>query len=139
MLAGYTGTPMTFTYDSGPLNAPGNDQRANVNGSPRVLGNIGSGQKWFDTSIFSIPAPATFGNAGRNTLSGPGYVNLDLSLIKKFRLTERWNMELRAETFNFTNTPHFNNPSSALDATNFGEVSGSFGERQVQLGVKIIF
>ena len=72
-------------------------------------------------------------------MSGPGYVNLDLSLIKRFQFTERWRMELRAETFNFTNTPHFNNPSSALDSTQFGEVRSAFGERQVQFGLKLIF
>ena len=145
VLAGYTGTPMTFGYSSTGLNAPGNNQRANISGTPAVLGHIGPGQKWFDSrtategGTFSIPASNTFGNAGRNTLSGPGYVNLDLSLVKRFRFTERWKAELRAETFNFTNTPHFNNPSSALDSTQFGEVSGAFGERQVQLGLKITF
>ncbi len=139
VLSGYTGTPMTFTYSTASLNAPGNNQRANVNGTPSVLGNVGPGVKWFDTSVFSFPAANTFGNAARNTLSGPGYVNLDLSLIKRFQFTERWRMELRAETFNFTNTPHFNNPSSALDSTQFGEVRSAFGERQVQLGLKLIF
>jgi len=139
VLSGYTGTPMTFTYSTASLNAPGNNQRANVNATPSVLGNVGPGVKWFDTSVFSFPAANTFGNAARNTLSGPGYVNLDLSLIKRFQFTERWRMELRAETFNFTNTPHFNNPSSALDSTQFGEVRSAFGERQVQLGLKLIF
>ena len=139
VLSGYTGTPMTFTYSTASLNAPGNNQRANVNATPSVLGNVGPGVKWFDTSVFSFPAANTFGNAARNTLSGPGYVNLDLSLIKRFQFTERWRMELRAETFNFTNTPHFNNPSSALDSTQFGEVRSAFGERQVQFGLKLIF
>ena len=139
VLSGYTGTPMTFTYSTASLNAPGNNQRANVNATPSVLGNVGPGVKWFDTSVFSFPAANTFGNAARNTLSGPGYVNLDLSLIKRFQFTERWRMELRAETFNFTNTPHFNNPSSALDSTQFGEVRSAFGERQVQFGLKFIF
>ena len=139
VLSGYTGTPVTFSYSTASLNAPGNNQRANVNATPSVLGNVGPGVKWFDTSVFSFPAANTFGNAARNTLSGPGYVNLDLSLIKRFQFTERWRMELRAETFNFTNTPHFNNPSSALDSTQFGEVRSAFGERQVQFGLKLIF
>jgi hypothetical protein len=139
VLAGVTGTPMTFSYSTTSLNAPGNSQRANINGKPAVLGNIGKGVKWFDTSVFSIPAAATFGNAGRNTFSGPGYLNLDISVVKRFQFTERFRAELRAEAFNLPNNPHFNNPSSALDSTAFGEVSGAFGERQMQLGIKIFF
>jgi hypothetical protein len=135
----YSGTPMTFSYSSSGLNAPGNSQRANITGPTTVLGGIGPGSKWFDTTNFSIPALATFGNAGRNTMSGPGYWNLDMSVIKKLPITERFRSELRLETFNLTNTPHFNNPTTGLDSTQFGEVRGAFGERQVQLGFKMYF
>lgn len=135
----YSGTPVTFSYSATGLNAPGNSQRANITGPIRVLGDIGPGRKWFDTTTFSIPAAATFGNAGRNTLSGPGYWNLDLSLSKRFNITERFRAELRGEAFNLTNTPHFNNPTSALDSTQFGEVRSAFGERQIQLGIKLLF
>jgi len=138
-LSVYSGTPMTFTYSATALNAPGNSQRANITGPIAVLGNIGPGVKWFDTTPFSIPAAATFGNAGRNTMSGPGFWNLDMSVIKKLYFTERFRSELRLETFNLTNTPHFNNPTSGLDSTQFGEVRGAFGERQVQLGFKLFF
>ncbi len=138
-LSVYSGTPMTFSYSATSLNTPGNSQRANITGPISVLGNIGPGQKWFDTAPFSIPAAATFGNAGRNTMSGPGYWNLDLSLSKKFYFTERFKAEMRAEAFNLTNTPHFNNPSASLDSTAFGTVTSAFGERQVQLGVKFLF
>ena len=138
-LSVYSGLPMTFTYNATGLNAPGNNQRANITGPTAVPGGIGPGSKWFDTSNFSIPAAATFGNAGRNTMSGPGYWNLDMSLIKRFLFTERFKSELRFETFNLTNTPHFNNPNSALDSTAFGTVTSSFGDRQVQLGFKLYF
>lgn len=138
-LSVYSGTALTFGYSTTSLNAPGNSQRANITGPIAVLGNIGPGQKWFDTTNFSIPAAATFGNAGRNTMSGPGYWNLDMSIIKRFLITERVKFEMRLETFNTTNTPHFNNPTTGLDSTQFGEVRGAFGERQVQLGAKIIF
>jgi len=62
-----------------------------------------------------------------------------MSVVKRFQLTERWKAELRAEAFNLPNNPHFNNPTSGLDSTQFGEVRGAFGERQVQLGLKILF
>jgi hypothetical protein len=54
----------------------------------------------------------------------------------RFYFTERFKAELIVGAFNLTNTPHFNNPSSALDSTAFGTVTGAFGERQVQLGIE---
>ncbi|MGH8245050.1 MAG: TonB-dependent receptor, partial [Gammaproteobacteria bacterium] len=114
VLSGYAGTPMTFGYSATTLNAPGNGQRANVSQLPEIFGNIGATQKWFDVSVFSVPASATFGNGGRNILSGPGLINLDMSIFKRFAISEQIQLEVRMESFNFTNTPHFNNPGSTL-------------------------
>ena len=54
-----------------------------------------------------------FGTAAFNSVQGPGTVNLDFGLFRTFRLSERIQMQFRAEAFNFTNTPHFANPSDA--------------------------
>ena len=51
----YSGTPVNFTASAATLRAPGNTQRPNVNGEPEVFGDIGPGQKYFDTSVFSAP------------------------------------------------------------------------------------
>src|SRR5207244_8370694 len=61
-----SGSPIGITMNNATLNAPGNTQRPDVNGTPKVLGAIGSGQLWFDTSVFSTPAANTFGNSPRN-------------------------------------------------------------------------
>jgi hypothetical protein len=96
------------------------------------------------------------GNAGRRFIRGPGSVNFDVSAFKNTRLTERWNLQFRAEFFNLTNTPTFflpagnNNamtcigpaPGSACDASNsaFGKISnGTATGRQVQFGLKLVF
>lgn len=145
-----TGAPLNFTYNNGTLNTPGNgDNSPNINGPFRILHGVGSGAFWFDTSVFSAPSTGTFGNLGRNILSGPSFRNLDFSVFRRFSITERVNLEFRAETFNLTNTPGFNNPNSEFGNANFGHVTGSgncdtsagfcFSPRQIQLGAKVVF
>ena len=57
-----------------------------------------------------------FGTAGFNSLRGPGAINLDLGIFRELRFSERWNLEIRAEALNATNTPHFNNPGSNVSS-----------------------
>jgi len=140
ILSAYSGLPLDFRISATSLNAPGNINRPNIDGPLFVLGEVGRGEKWFDVSAFSAPAPATYGTAGRNIFSGPGFVNLDLSLFRKFRLTERIGGEFRAESFNFTNTPHFNRPGTTLGNADFGEVTSAMADQRViQFGLKITF
>src|SRR5262249_31769561 len=102
-----SGSPIGITMSAATLNAPGNTQRPDVRGRQNVLGGIGSGVTWFDTSVFSSPAPNTFGNAARNgVLDGPRYVNLDTTIAKLVSFG-RAKGEFRADIFNITNTPHF--------------------------------
>src|SRR5438093_4003411 len=61
-----SGLPINFTANGNNLHAPGNTQRPNVNGTPNVLGNIGPGSLWFDTSVFGAAAPDTWGRARRD-------------------------------------------------------------------------
>ncbi len=136
----YSGTPINFTASDATLGAPGNTQRPNLNGDPKVLGGIGPGQKYFDTSVFSAPAQNTWGNMMRNdSLSGPGFWNLDASLVKRLRFGSKVATELRADAFNLTNTPHFNNPNGSFGSSTFGEINSSFGQRLVRFGVRVIF
>ena len=137
---GQTGLPLNITFSAATLNAPGNGNRPNVAGSPEILGGVGRGSLWFDTSKFSAPATNTFGNVGRNILTGPGFVNLDLSVFRKFQIGEQFAFELRVESFNVTNTPHFNNPGSTFGGAGFGEVTTAIqDQRQFQFGAKIVF
>jgi hypothetical protein len=136
----YSGTPINFTASGATLRAPGNTQRPNVSGEPEVFGNIGPGQLYFDTAAFSAPAQDTWGNLTRNgSISGPGFWNLDASLVKRLRFGQKVNVELRADAFNLTNTPHFNNPNGSFGSSTFGQVTSSFGERLVRFGLRVIF
>jgi hypothetical protein len=140
IFAAYSGTPINFTASGNTLAAPGNTQRPNVSGTPEILGGIGPGQKYFDTSVFSNPAQNTWGNMNRNdSIDGPGFWNLDASLVKRLRFAHDVNLELRADAFNVTNTPHFNNPNGTFGQSTFGEINSSFGQRLVRFGARVIF
>jgi hypothetical protein len=94
----------------------------------------------FDTSAFAAPPANAFGSLTRNaSITGPGYVNFDASLVKRFRFTERIGGELRVDAFNVTNTPHFNNPNTSFGSQTFGQVTSAFGERLAGFGARITF
>jgi len=136
-----SGSPINFTMSAAALNAPGNTQRPDVNGTPRVLGGIGSGNPWFDTSAFSTPPPNTFGNAPRNgVLDGPNWVNLDTTIAKLLSFG-KVRGEFRVDIFNITNTPKFQNPNGTYLAATFGQVTSTFPntERTVRFGLRLMF
>lgn len=138
-----TGVPFTVTASSTSLNAPNNTQVANVNGSFQRLKGIGTGAAWFQPSIFSQPVTAALGNSGKNAYIGPGFFNLDASVFRRFPITERVGLELRAEGFSVTNTPQFGNPSSNVTSSDFGHIDGASGgasgSRAVELAGKLVF
>jgi hypothetical protein len=123
-----TGIPINFVASTGALNTPGNTNSPNLNGKVNFLHGIDTAL-WFDTSNFSAPAAGQFGNLGRYTTDGPGFFNLDASLFRHFRITERWDLELRAEGYSSTNTPQFGNPNSTFGAASFGHVTSAGGNR----------
>ncbi|MGH9839832.1 MAG: TonB-dependent receptor domain-containing protein [Blastocatellia bacterium] len=113
--------------------------RPNVTGTSRILGGLGPGQKFFDTSVFKDPQPGQTGNAGRNSLRGPSYRNYNATLARTFTLSEQFKLQFQASAFNVTNTPHFSNPSGDFTSTAFGESRTTFGERSVRFGLKLTF
>ncbi|MGH9674913.1 MAG: hypothetical protein ACRD44_17205 [Bryobacteraceae bacterium] len=140
IFSAYSGAPLNLTFSTATLNAPGNGNRPNIAGKPEIFGAVGRGALWFDTGKFSAPPTASFGNAGRNILNGPGLVNLDFSLFRKIPIAERLGAELRVEAFNLTNTPHFNNPGGTFGSADFGQVTGARADqRQFQFALKLIF
>jgi len=109
ILSIYSGAPFSVTSSSASLNAPGSTQRADqVKPDVALVGSIAS---WFDPTAFAPVTTARFGTAGYNTVRGPGLKNLDFGLFRSFKMTERFNLQFRAEALNLTNTPHFSNPS----------------------------
>jgi hypothetical protein len=81
------------------------------------------------------------GNAGRNIVTGPGYINMDFSLFKDFAVTERYKLQTRLESFNTLNTPHFDNPGGNLtDGTHYGTITSTNGQpRVIQIAAKFLF
>ncbi len=98
-----------------------------------------SADRWFNTAAFAFPAPGTFGNAGRNILRGPGYQNVNASLVKNTSLTERLNLQFRAEAFNLFNHPNLNLPDNFLGSPTFGRITSARDPRHLQFGVKLLF
>jgi hypothetical protein len=141
-----SGLPLYFSASSASLLAPGNTQTPDLVAPVHILHGVGLGNPWFTTSSFAAPAANTFGNVGRNFLSGPNFFNLDASLSKSIRFTERLNLELRLEAFGVTNTPQFffgtGNGTVAgvtLGSSSFGQITNATGGRQLELGAKLTF
>ena len=153
IFSAYSGVPFTVTSAATSLNAPGNIQPADqVKPEVQILGGTGLGQSYFDPLAFAPVTAVRFGNSGVHNLRGPGVVNLDLGLFREFALTERFRIQFRAEAFNATNTPHFNNPGtnvsnlqlrpdgSVAALRGYSEVtSAADDERQVRFGLRISF
>jgi len=136
-----SGTPIDFTASATGLRAPGNSQTPDASGKPKVLGGIGSGALWFDTSVFSAAAQNTWGNVERRgLLTGPAYVNLDASIVKIFRIGSR-RAEVRVDMFNALNIAHYANPNGALGNGNFGRVTAilPLTERMIRFGGRVLF
>ena len=135
-----SGAPFTVNIPSDNANVgAGPAQRPDLAGSP----NLDSGQtaqRWFATEAFRMPAPFTFGNAGRNIVFADGLTNLDLSLLKNTPVTEQTRLEFRAEIFNLLNNTNFADAPGRIAFTpNFGRYFTAENPRQIQLGLKLIF
>jgi hypothetical protein len=84
--------------------------------------------------------PYRYGNSGRNNVIGPGIIELDFSLAKSFRPTERTRLDLRAEFFNLPNHPIFGQPGSTVATSTYGVISSTrLDSRQIQFGLKLVF
>ncbi len=143
ILVARTGLPVNVVRNGNNTDCPG--------ARPNLIGSLTppNGQtltEYFNTAAFdSTPFTGTHacdvGNAGRNIVRGPGYVNGDFSLFKNFSVNERFKLQTRFEFFNVTNTPHFANPEGNQSASaNFGEITQTIANpRIVQFAAKFIF
>ncbi|MEO6923904.1 MAG: carboxypeptidase regulatory-like domain-containing protein, partial [Bryocella sp.] len=97
--------------------------------------------KYFNTAAYKVNAVGTFGNSGRNSVIGPGFVNLDFGLIKAFPMhNNRFRAVVRAEAFNAFNHTNLTVPAANVSATTFGTINGQAGNpRLVQLAVRFEF
>ena len=153
------------------VNVPGGGASRDVR-RPDVVAGVnpfitGAGKTvYLNAAAFSTPAPGTFGNLGRGALHGPGISQMDLTLSKRFAVTERINVQFRAEAYNIFNRANFDLPVARLNnvlgtATNqlqpgqpytsgaggtFGQIQGTVekvvglgASRQLQLSLRLNF
>lgn len=122
---------------------------ADCNGCTRNIGQLiqelGTNY-WFSSdtrALFSVPAAGTVGNTGRNFFVKPNYFQTDLAVSKKFRITERFNFDIRLDIKNLLNNPSFDNPNANLTSTTapFGRIRDSVisGSRKMQISGKLNF
>jgi len=95
--------------------------------------------QYFDTSVFSTPAPGTWGNLSHNALRGPGRDNWNLSLFKTFAFGESAGLQLRFESFNTFNHTQFQSVDNGLGDSRFGQFTSAYPARIIQLAGKVYF
>jgi hypothetical protein len=142
IFAAYSGSPFTVTAAATSLNAPANTQTADqVKPAVAKRGGIGIGSPWFDTTAFQSVTAVRFGNTGRNILRGPGVVDVSAGLFRNILLSERFTFQFRAEAFNLSNTPHFDNPAANVStATSFGTItSAQQDQRTIRFSLRLAF
>ena len=134
-----TGQPFSATLSTDP-SGTGATARPN-----RIAdGNLPVGQRtvnhWFDTTAFVTQTCICFGNAGRDILRGPGFADLDLSLMRDFHIKERFRIQFRVESFNVANHPNLGIPNGAIGNPAVGTITSVINpERQNQLALKFFF
>jgi hypothetical protein len=144
-----SGLPFTPQLSYNPSNDGDTRNPVRPSLNPNFTGPLilGGPNQFFNPSAFVQPLPGTYGNAGRNILEGPGLAETDLSLTKKFSLSERLSMQFRSEFFNLFNRANFNNPNPVVYALATGGPSPTAGvitststtSRQIQFGLKLVW
>jgi outer membrane receptor protein involved in Fe transport len=137
------GQPFTPYYVNSPtvLNSPIFD-RPDLVGDPHVSNP--NRNEWYNPAAYAQPAQYTFGDAGRNSLTGPGYGEVDLSMTKSFAITERTHLDLRWDVFNALNRVNLNTPTgdgaAFVDVGNAGVITSIVDfRRRMQIGAHLTF
>jgi hypothetical protein len=138
-----SGNPFNIVVASPAINGVANTVRPNLTGTPIVTGNpLGN---WFaNPGVFVAPPPGTFGTVGRNSFVGPGFEDVDLALIKNTKVTERMNVQFRADAFDLLNHPNYGQPGGTvgslgvIQSTRF-PTGDSGSSRQLQVALKLQF
>jgi hypothetical protein len=140
----HTGTPVNVVLGNDPKSALAG-VRPDITGDPNLPHGKRTVFQYFNTGAFSKPTiphgqSFAYGNAGRNLIVGPGYINVDAALSKEFSLHEQWKLQVRAEAFNAMNSVHYSNPDGNLSSGTFGQINYTMGDnRKAQLAAKLIF
>ena len=144
-----SGLPFTPQLGFNPSNNGDSRNPVRPSVNPDFRGNVieGGPSQYFNPEAFSVPVAGTYGNLGRNTLSGPGLSELDLSLRKNTAISERVNLQFRSEFFNILNRTNFGTPNTVVYSSASTTPSPTAGvitttattSRQIQFGLKLLF
>ncbi len=139
-----SGMPFTISVFGDTANAGTllgqNPIRANVTGARLFPSGTRTTAEWFNRSAFAAPAPYTFGNAGVNTVLGPGFVDLDQAIQREFRINETTRFIIRAEAFNALNHSNWGEPNNYVNTPQFGSITTAQGSgREIQLSGRLDF
>jgi hypothetical protein len=140
-----TGSPFTARVLGSAADNTGTgvdlSQRADQIGDPSLPSNQRMPLHFINTKAFVVPPPGQFGNAARNTIPGPGRVNFNFSLARKFKFGEgtRRELEWRWEVLNATNTPSFMGMDDVVNSSTFGQVQQAFPMRRMDIMLKATF
>jgi outer membrane receptor protein involved in Fe transport len=137
ILVAQSGRPET------PLLTNDQSQTGAFSDRPNLIGNPNNGPKtpneWFNVNAFQLQPLGQFGNAGRGVIIGPGYASLDMGLAKFTSISERINLEFRAESFNLLNRPNFDLANRQFGTPTFGQIFSANDSRELQFAVKFHF
>lgn len=149
LLSSDSGLPFTPELSFNPSNNGNTTNPIRPSLNPNFTGPIiiGSPTRYFDPNAFVIPPVGTYGNVGRNALTGTGLVNLDVALTKTVPITQSVHLQLRGEAFNVINHANFNTPNLVVFTAAAAPPSGSAGvitstataSRQIQIAAKLIW
>jgi len=117
-----------------------NPVRANYTGQPVFGPDTRNTMQWFNPAAFAAPAAFTYGNAGRNTVYGPGLQTLDVAIVRAFAIRETARFELRGEAFNALNHSNLGTPNRFVNTPQFGTITeASTPGRELQLSARLSF
>jgi hypothetical protein len=117
-----------------------NPVRANVTGQPIFAPGTHTADAWFNPAAFATPPAFTYGDAGRNSVYGPGMQTMDIAVERAFRLTERLNFQLRGEAFNVLNKVNLGTPNRFVNTPQFGTITMAMTPgREMQVSARLSF
>jgi carboxypeptidase family protein/TonB-dependent receptor-like protein len=131
-----------FSNGDNSLSGIGSDRADLIGGRASLDPNRPHGaliQEYFNVAAFGPNAISTFGNSGKNILRGPRYFNIDLGLLKNFAISERINLQFRAEFFNAFNNVNFGAPHNYLGSSSTGQITSAGNPRILQFALKLRF
>ena len=153
IISAQSGNPFNVALASATVSGAANTVRPDLIGPVHISGDP---LQWITNAAaaFATPAAGSFGNLGRNVIYGPGFTDVDLSLVKNTKITERFNLQFRTDVFDLFNHPNFGQPgpiaANGSTLLNFGPTfsrivstrfptSDSGSSRQLQLALKLQF